>query len=133
LPQVVGYTKNETLISHFKKKIAQGETISLWTQSKRNLIDADDVFKIVDYCITHKLFENSVTNIATPIFITPLEIISCIEELIQKKILYEVVDKGGCYDIDISNITPHFEPAGVIFDKEYPFRVLQKYHSTRES
>lgn len=127
LPQVVGNTKNETIISFFKKKIMQGETISIWAKSTRNLIDVDDVFKIVDYCITRKLFENSVVNIATPFYLSPLQIVLYLEKIMNKKALYKIIDEGASYHIDISKITPHIISSGVFFDKEYPFRVLQKY------
>ncbi|MGV6987523.1 NAD-dependent epimerase/dehydratase family protein [Testudinibacter sp. P80/BLE/0925] len=51
LPQVAGRTKSPTIINFIYNKINNGEEFSVFSKSKRNIIDVDDVFKIVDYIL----------------------------------------------------------------------------------
>lgn len=46
LPQVVGMTRNATLVNHVAKRIRSGETVSVRANAYRNLIGIDDVVRI---------------------------------------------------------------------------------------
>lgn len=47
LPQVVGFTVNNTLVSHLAKSIRTGTPIPVTPNAKRSLIDVEDVVRIV--------------------------------------------------------------------------------------
>jgi len=127
ITQVVGFTKNNTLISGLSKMIKEGTLINIFGKSTRNLIDIDDVYKIIDYYICNRIYCNEIINIASPYCISPLEIVSILEGIYQKKSLYNIIDIGDSYTVDISNISNYLEVIGITFQKTYSRDVICKY------
>ena len=127
LPQVVGETKSPTLINFLVNRIKNGDHFYLWKNSKRNLIDVEDVYKIASYFINNGIFKNKITNIASNKSVSITSIVAKIELLLNKKANYTVEDKGTFYEIDISDISKHLLDIGVSFDENYMDIVLSKY------
>jgi len=126
LPQVVGKTKSPTLVNFLFTSIINNEKISLNKNSTRNLIDANDIYKIVDYLIKNKLYSNEITNIATPNNDFVLDIVLQIEKITKVKANYTLVELGEKQDIDISKIRS-LDVDFNIFHDNYQYSVLYKY------
>ncbi len=127
ISQIVGYANNETLFNFFKKMIQEEKKIILLNKSTRNLIDIDDVYKIVDFMVAKKIDLNSIINVASPFTVTPFQIVSFLEKSLNKKAIYEFSDNGGSYTIDISKTTKYFKPMGVSFQDNYTMQIIHKY------
>lgn len=127
LSQVVGYGSSPTLINFIVDRLIKREHFSIWKNSKRNLIDIDDVFKIADYLIKNGIFMNEITNIATPLSLSIFNIVAIIEELLGQKGHYEVENRGGSYNINIDKISPYLKESGICFFDEYPKSIIEKY------
>jgi len=130
---LVGNSKNmNTILNFFVYHIKRGINFDLWVDAQRNLIDVDDMFKIVDYILTHKIFENQIINIANPKSYPVRKIIMAIEELFNTKANFISVNKGSQLSIDTSDLTPILKELNIKFDKDYLKNLLTKYHSTNE-
>lgn len=127
LPQVVGETKSPTLINFLVTQIKNGNHFDLWKNSKRNLIDVADVYKIVSHLVNRGIFKNQITNIASSESVDIITIVKKIELLLDKRADYTIEDKGTFYDIDISKISKYLATIGVCFDENYINIVLDKY------
>ncbi len=127
--QVVGHATNETLVKNFFNKILHEEKITLFNKSTRNLIDVDDICKIVNFLVSRNLYKNNISTVASPFQITPLELIMYLEDIVGKKAIYTIEDVGELYDVDISHIEPYFDEMGVSFHQSYIKDTLQKYFS----
>ena len=127
LPQAVGNTSSPTLINYLATKIKDGESFSIWKGSARDLIDVDDVFRICDYIIENKILISSCVNVATNIKTDILNIVCKIEDVLNLKANYTVIDKGTTYSIDVSSIEQVLKNTGIKFDDKYVDRLLQKY------
>lgn len=127
LPQVVGKTTSPTLINFLATQIKNGSHFYLWKNSKRNLVDVADVYKIASYLIDNNILKNQVTNIASSKSFDIISIVKKIEILLKKRANYTVEDKGTFYDIDISSISQYLLDIGICFDENYIDAVLAKY------
>ena len=127
LPQVVGKATSPTLINFLATHIKNGTPFHLWKNSKRNLIDVVDVYKIASYLINNGILKNKVTNIASSESVNITTIVKKIELLLDKKADYTMEDKGTFYDIDISKISKYLLDIGICFGGNYIDVVLDKY------
>lgn len=128
LPQVVGKTKSPTIIHFLYDKITAGESFDIWANSTRNLIDVQDIVKIVDFILNNTLYRNEVTNIASPFSLSVQKIVHIIEAITHKKATYQLLEKGAPYAIDISKITPFLSNTGVNFDENYIKKIISRYY-----
>lgn len=129
LPQVVGRTESPTIINYLYQKINTNELFDLWDNSTRNLIDVEDVFKIVDYIIQKKVYLNQIINVASPTNIKIKNLVLIVENILNKKGNYRIVDKGIAYEIDISKIEPILKYLQIIFDEKYFKKTILKYYN----
>lgn len=126
--QALGITNNKhILINSFINKIRKKEKLILWDRSTRNLIDVDDLYKIVNFCISKRVYLNSITNVASPFAITPLEIVSFLEKVLGQKAIYEILDFGDPYTINIKKISKYLRSMGASFYLGYPKNIILKY------
>lgn len=132
LTQVVGHATNETLVRNFFNKIINEENITIFNKATRNLIDIDDVHKIVNFLVDRKLYKNTISTIASPFQVTPLELIMYLEEIVGKKAVYTVEDIGEPYDVDIEYLEPHLGEIGVSFPETYTRDIIRKYFSNHK-
>jgi len=129
LPQVVGKTTNNTLINFLYNMVKSGQQFEVWTRAYRNLLDCEDAFKICSYIIDKKLFLNRTVNIASPIMLPAPMIVELIEKILDKKGNYVLVDKGGnAYTIDLKDVMPVIKALNLVFNEQYPERVIRKYY-----
>lgn len=129
LSNVVGFSKNiHTVLNFFFISISKSIPFDLWKESYRNLIDVAHVKEIVSYVIDNNLFTNKTINIANKISVSSLSIVEKIEEFLQTKAEYQIIDKGVKYNIDISEIEPIVLKLNVNFTENYIESLLKKYY-----
>lgn len=127
--QIVGHAHNNTLVNFFYNKIKTKEHFEVWENCTRNLIDIDDIYKIVNYILKNDLFKNQIINIANKISLPIQEIILIIEQCLGSKGIYSSLQKGikqPYYDINL--IEPMFTKLAILFDQNYYVNVINKYY-----
>ena len=129
LPQLAGKTFNpHTLLNYLYEKITRENAFLVWKKAYRNIIDVEDVVKIVNLLAENSRFKRKTINIANPISTSILDIIAVMEEVTGKKAICEIIEYGEKYTIDISEIEPIIGVSGICFDKDYIARVITKYY-----
>lgn len=129
LPQAAGRTGNPyTLLNYLAANISEGHRFALWTHARRNIIDVEDVAALVGELIESGLIKNRVVNVASPTNHTMMEIVAQMERVQQRKAIFDLVERGTSYDIDVSDIMSICDKAKVIFQENYLERVIGKYY-----
>ena len=130
LSNVVGQSKNKnTILNYLFNNIKSEKPFTLWKNSIRNLIDIEDVTKLVSYIIDNSLFENETINIANTESYAVLDIVHSIEKYIGIKGRFTLVDRGSAFNIDLSNIFPIIQKLNIGFKSDYLHNLLKKYYS----
>ncbi len=133
ISNLAGKTNNEnTILNFFIHKIVTGHHFNVWENAVRNIIDVDDMSKIVDYIIANKLFTNSVVNIANPTSYLATDIVATIEAIFNKKGNFTAVQKGTSFKIDIEPIATIINKVGILFGEDYLKNTILKYYSTND-
>ena len=128
LPQVVGRSHNPaTLVNFFVQQIRTGTEFELWVHAQRNLIDVDDVVKIVTHILETGSIRNDTVDIASPFNVRAEELLHMIEEILGKRAVARKVHAGGAVTIDTARLLPLFAECGVNFPPDYVQRVLRKH------
>ena len=132
LPQIVGKSNNpHTLTNFIYRKILSEQRFKVWSNVKRNLIDIDDLIKIVKQIISTKLKPGNVINILNPNSIYVKEIVNIMGKIVKKNPKYILLEykpkKKGNLKIQSSskfnlNIKKYFK------DKNYFKNILKKYY-----
>ena len=128
---IVGKKGNpNTLINFLVNKIEKQEEFELWANSFRNILDIDDLFEAIHSMLCDPLTEQkTIANISHPHFYSTLEIVSMIENHLQKKAIYKTVIKGSWYTIPETTYLRKFFPDTIFQPKEkYLSKLLAKYH-----
>lgn len=129
LPQVAGKTPNpHTLLNFLYARISRSESFNLWVHAKRNIIDVDDVVAIAYQLIANNSARNITYNIANLNNYPMFEIVNAIESAVRKHAVFETVEKGSEYLIDVSIIVPVLEKVGIKFGDDYLEKVIGKYY-----
>lgn len=129
LPQVAGKTPNpHTLLNYLYARISRSEAFRLWRNAKRNIIDVDDVAAIARQLLTDTSLRNITLNIANPTSYSMMDIVRAMERIVGKNALYEIVDLGSEYPIDIGIMRTILDKTAVNFDDNYLERVIGKYY-----
>jgi nucleoside-diphosphate-sugar epimerase len=120
-------TNQNTLLNFFFYHIKNGINFDLWTNACRNIIDVDDAYIIIDHILQNKLFSNKIINVANHSNYPVKDIIGTIEHFLDVKSNYIEIDKGNCFEIDLSFIKPITQELKIEFNKEYLSSLLNKY------
>ena len=125
----IGRTENKhTLLNYFINTIKSGQPFTVYSGSKRNLIDLDDMYTLCHYILQQSLFPQSIINIANPSNYSILYIIKHVESYFLKKALYTMVNKNSVPHIDTTEIEPLYQRLNINFGNEYLIQLLQKYY-----
>ncbi len=132
LPQVIGKNNNKfTLTNNIYNSINKKESFILWKNSKRNLIDIDDIKIILEKYLSQSPKINSTLNIFNPNSITVKYLLEIFQEILRKKIKIEE-KKTTNKNIDLKKIKkttrlPKFYYYKIM-KKNYLKRTLIKYY-----
>ena len=127
---VVGKTGNKnTVFNFFVNCVKAGTPFNLWQHATRNLLDVDDFYKITSYILDDGKLQNEVVNIANPESYNVVHIVATIEEFLEKKAIYTLIDKGVKFEIPTPYMELLLKDIDLSFDKDYLINVLHKYYS----
>jgi dolichol-phosphate mannosyltransferase len=128
LPQIIGLKDAEGgLVNSLVEAFRTGEHFKLWMRARRNFIDLDDVYAIVHHILQERDARNTVINVASPHTTPTTEFVSVLEEHFGVTGNYELIDRGGGYDIDVSVIKDDIDRLGIDFGSRYLLRSIRKY------
>lgn len=127
LPQIVGSVKNSTIVSFFTNQIINNEKAKIQKCAFRNLLDIDDVVRIVEYIISSKFCKNSIQNIASNKNISAFNIYNKIAEILKLPTNIEIIDGGQSYEIPVNNLSIIIGKEDMIFKPNYWEETLEKY------
>jgi len=131
LPQVAGKTPNpHTLLNFLYARISRSESFNLWSKAKRNIIDVADVAAIAQQLIANNSVRNTALNIANVTNYPMTDIVCTMERVVGKRAIYEVVDRGSEYSIDVGATLSAIERAGVKFGSGYLEKVIGRYYGS---
>lgn len=127
---VVGGPGNpHTILNFFVDRIRRGEPFILWQHATRNLIDLDEVYRVVTSCIAEPTTWNRTILVANPHSISPLQLVQAIEAHIGRRARYELVDKGIPFVLPTNGVGTRLPPTDAHWQPErYLARLLQKYY-----
>ncbi len=129
MPQVLGATSNSTnLVGFFVRQLQSGGAFRVQAHATRVLIDIDDVGLICDHFIACPSLWNRFVHLAPPPAIPVPQIVAKLEQLLDKKGNYEVVDEGVPFTDVSTDIEPLAVKLGLEFGADYCWRVLEKYY-----
>lgn len=130
LSNVVGKSNNKNTVLNFLfQHLKENDQFDLWKNSTRNLIDIHDVVTIVKAVLQKHEYQNKIINIANRHSYKVTEIVSVIEKYLGRKGVYNLVDKGEPYQINVDYIEDIIAKKNILFDSDYLLRLLNKYYS----
>lgn len=133
LPQIVGKTSNPfTLTNYLYQRISLGEPFTVWKCAVRNIIDIDDVVAIASRIIGMPEHWNKVINIANPRFTSILDLVKMFERILNKAAIYNLVECGASYDINITEAKKVAEMLGISFEEGYVEKVIRRYYQSHQ-
>jgi nucleoside-diphosphate-sugar epimerase len=118
LPNIIGYSGNKNnIINFFFNTITNYQEFTVWQSATRNIVDIDDMYKVIKYTIKNNIFNNRVINIAYNNNIKIIDLINVIEIIVDKKANYKKIDKGFDMKIDNSLIQPILKKLSIVQPK----------------
>lgn len=130
LSQLVGTnTPSPTLIECLITKICSGQTIEVWTNAYRNILDVYDAVRIVMSLSLSLPKYSTITNIANSHSIPMPTLIDHIETLLNIKANKTILPKGSYYSINSSKCLAEARRIGINSGPHYTFEILKKSYS----
>lgn len=128
ISNAVGSGGNQnTLINYLVKSIRNEAQINVHIDATRNLIDVEDVVRIVLDLINSNQI-NKIVNVAYVSNYPILEIITIIIEFLEKKASLILEKQGQSYSIDIPDAISHFRENNLLDKELYLKNILEKYY-----
>ena len=129
LPQIAGHTPNpHTLLNFLHASISRSERFTVWRNASRNIIDVDDVARIVGRLVDQPQARAITVNVANTASTPVPEIVAAMERALGKPAVADWRETGSAYEIDVSGIAPVIDELGLRFDGEYLPRIIHKYY-----
>ena len=130
LTQIVGKNRNPNTITNFiYNNIKNNKNLNLWKGHKRNLVDIEDVLKILKTIVKKKFLKNKILNIYNTKSISVKRIVLIMCKILKKNIkLNEIklIQKTKQFNYKINSKNYEF---GYLFEKQnYNENILMKYY-----
>jgi nucleoside-diphosphate-sugar epimerase len=133
LPQLAGRTPNpHTLLNYLHARIVRSERFEVYRHAERNVIDVDDVARIVLELVRDGACAETI-NVACTNNVAILAIVHGIEDVVGHRALFDIIDAGAGYRIDTARIHAALARCGVSFPAGYLRRTLEKYYAPHDS
>lgn len=127
LPQVVGITKNNTLVNFFVKNILEDKKVIIQRNATRRLIGVKDVIRIIDLLITKFTVEPKTINIGPKSIMSVKEIVDIISFEMGKEPVYELVDNGSPQNVKLDEIMSIIPKTDKLRNEDYQLNLLKEY------
>lgn len=132
LPQVAGNTSNpHTLLNYLYTCISSGKSFDVWAKARRNIVDVMDISLITQALIKNDVDDTRIFNIANKINYSMLDIVRVMESAVGKRAIFNTVDRGSDYAIDISKISHILKILQLQFSDHYLQDVVRKYYAKK--
>ena len=129
IPQTVAHSTNQhTLTNFFANSIMSSNHFQVWKHAHRNLVDIDDIYKIINFILKHHTFKNRVINIAYPKNTSVEQIVKILEKTLNKEADYSLIEKGSTYSIPVDDIIPIIKALHISFSQNYNTKIIRKYY-----
>ena len=130
IPQLIGKSSNKnTLINFFYNKIKEKKKIIVFKNVKRNILDIDDVIKMIQVIIMNKKVNKKIITLSNKNFIKPIEIIKILEKKLKKKANYILIKtKKQNWKLNFNQNIVYFKNAKINFSKDYLVKAVKKYY-----
>ena len=127
---VVGGPGNpHTVLNFFVDRVRRNEPFTIWRQASRNLIDLDDVYRVVIHYIAEPTSWNRTILVANPHSVSPLTLVQAVEAHIGQRARYELVDKGVPFALSTEPVSDQLRATDSNWQPErYVARLLKKYY-----
>lgn len=129
LPQIIGNSKNKkTLINYFYRNIKKNKTIDVLSGVKRNILDIDDVIKVLKIIIFEKKLMKRTITLSNNYYVQPIDIVKIFEKKLNKvaKVRFKRMLKEK-WNLENDMSKKLFNKAKVKFDKNYLIKKINKY------
>ena len=129
LPQLAGSTPNpHTLLNYVFSRVVRSERFEIWSKAARNIIDVEDAATLAIDVLTSENAENEIVNIANIRNASMLEIVHAMEAAVGRRAIFDAIDRGASYAIDVERIRPSLERTNIRFPADYLDRTINKYY-----
>ena len=128
IPQLFGDLKEHpTLINFIYNSIINSKKFQIYSEAYRYVIDIEDLKILVQKYIEYGN-KNTIVDLANPYKYKVLDIVNILEKLLDKKAIYEVVEKQDEYELDLGLLQEFVKEYSIDigFGKEYLYKRLQK-------
>jgi nucleoside-diphosphate-sugar epimerase len=133
LPQIAGRTPNpHTLLNYLHARIVRSERFTVFRGAQRNVVDVDDVARIVAELVREGACAETI-NVACTHNVPIFDIVRCMEEVAGHRAVFDIIDAGAGYAIDTARIAPALMRCGVSFPADYLRRTLEKYYGSHDA
>ncbi len=130
LPQIIGKSKNKkTLVNFFYYSIKNNKQLVLLKNFKRNILDIDDVLKVIKIIIKNKKNKNKVITLSNKYNIEPIDIVRIFEKKLKKiaKFKYKIIKKQ-IWPLNYQKNRHYFKEAKIRFNRNYLSKTINKYY-----
>lgn len=132
ISNLAGVSNNPyTLLNYFILNIMREQPLTVWKNAYRNIIGIDDMYALVNFFLQEKKNINSTINIANPENYSVPNILTCIEMHLNKKGIYNEIERGDNYKIDTSIIDPVINKLNIQFRDDYLSSLLKMYYHSK--
>ena len=130
IPQIIGESKNKNiLINYFYYCIKNRKKIELLGNVRRNVLDIDDVIKMIKIIILNSKINNKIITLSNKFFIKPIEIVKIFEKKLKKKaIFYIKKSKKYQWNLNFKKNVIYFRKAKINFHNKYLINAINKYY-----
>ncbi|HLL95410.1 MAG TPA: NAD-dependent epimerase/dehydratase family protein [Spirosoma sp.] len=128
---VVGGPGNpHTILNFFVDRVLRDEPFTIWQHASRNLIDLDDVYRVVTDYIAEPAGWNQTILVANPYSISPLALVQAIETHTGKQAKYELIDKGVPFAVSAHGLSDQLKATTSSYwqPEQYVAHLLKKYY-----
>ena len=130
LPQIIGKSKNKnTLINSFYLNIKENKEFTLIKNFKRNVLDIDDVLKVIKVIIREKKVQNKIITLSNKFSIKPMDIVKIFEKKMNKVGQYKIKKiKKQIWPLNHEKNAYYFKKAKIRFNRNYLSKSISKYY-----
>lgn len=130
ISNIVGKTNNPNTITNFlHNNIMNEKQFEIWNNAYRNIIDIDDVYKNVTYCIENNNIRNRIINIINTQNYNIKYIVSIFEMILEKKAKFKETEKGANFELLLNEIELQiYQNTNTTFDDKYLENTINKYY-----
>lgn len=130
LPEIAGISKNKnTLINFLYNKVKFNKKFQLFINVKRNILDIDDVNKMLKKILMNKKIKNKTITLSNRYSISPIRIVKIIEKKLRKKANYNIYKSNfQKWNLNYKKNKKYFIKANIKFNQNYLTNVINKYY-----